>query len=508
MIGKFRKRMLGILVVCLCMVALSMYYIDSERMKNQIIASKSVELGLIQDSVIQSFTSVDRAYAYFDKKITSDMRRNSTELRNKYLTNPDVSTWDYAELKKQYAMDVYIVDATNTVRYSSFKKDIGLNFSECCDEFSNQLTERRLSGKFYHDGLDLQQKTGEIKKFSYVATPDKKYLIELGYAMENDEIFDTFNFLKSAMEIKKKYGMIESIRVYNNEGYLMENRRGVETRIDKSKRGLFTSALKNHKVVEKDVEVGGRVLTYRYVPYHSGVSPANSMARVVEIVYNNDKLDTVIEDTQNTFVFQLILIILLSVILANVSSLMVSHPMYLAFHDSLTGLRNRASYESVVKDKLLKRKKTFGVLLFDLDNFKSVNDRLGHDSGDLLLRYVANRLTESLHASEIAIRLGGDEFMVIMPNALTEEHLERKARIVMDSILMEGIELSDMKKEDRKGCAIVREIGVSMSVGGALYPLHGNDIETLYKSADIALYKSKDAGKNAYTYFGDVRDPK
>lgn len=171
----------------------------------------------------------------------------------------------------------------------------------------------------------------------------------------------------------------------------------------------------------------------------------------------------------------------------------------LAFYDSLTGLPNRRLLIDRLKHALAAsiRSKMFGAVLFlDLDNFKTLNDTLGHDVGDLLLQQVSKRLTATSREDDTIARIGGDEFVVILEN-LSDKPIEAAefAKVICDkylTILNEPYTLSNY------------ECLSSPSIGVTLFNSHQSGIEELLKQADIAMYQAKKAGRNAIRFF----DPK
>jgi diguanylate cyclase (GGDEF)-like protein len=163
---------------------------------------------------------------------------------------------------------------------------------------------------------------------------------------------------------------------------------------------------------------------------------------------------------------------------------------HLAFNDTLTGLPNRALFHEHL-DHLLRQAERRGseVALFclDLDDFKSINDTLGHVLGDELLRRVASRLTEQLGDAFIA-RLGGDEFVVVLPHGKSQGGLDMFARRTLEAIAI------PMRIGDH-------DLVPSASIGIALSPSDGNDAETLLRNADLALHRAKAAGRHSFCFF-------
>ncbi len=160
----------------------------------------------------------------------------------------------------------------------------------------------------------------------------------------------------------------------------------------------------------------------------------------------------------------------------------------LALHDALTGLLNRR----LLMDRLSlaiaharRNKRTMAVMYLDLDEFKQINDTLGHDAGDTLLKMVAVRLVAAVRQEDTVARLSGDEFVI----ALWElSHAEGVAKLV--SKVMQAVS-QPYRIQDR-------DVSMTASVGVGIYPTHGEEVETLMKSADLALYEAKRTGKNDY----------
>ncbi|MDR6221494.1 EAL domain-containing protein [Deinococcus soli (ex Cha et al. 2016)] len=157
---------------------------------------------------------------------------------------------------------------------------------------------------------------------------------------------------------------------------------------------------------------------------------------------------------------------------------------YRATHDALTGLANRAHFQAEVAQALDAEESTrFGILFLDLDRFKEVNDTLGHDVGDELLQAVARRLTQSVRAGDLVARMGGDEFTVILRNLRSDQDIDHVAQKILNQ-LVQPVQI--------KG----HTLHVTASIGAAVAPRDGQDVTTLQRHADIAMYRAKQAGKN------------
>ena len=165
---------------------------------------------------------------------------------------------------------------------------------------------------------------------------------------------------------------------------------------------------------------------------------------------------------------------------------------FLAHHDALTGLANRAALTQKIEEaaaRQRRRQEPFTVLLLDLDRFKQVNDTLGHPAGDTLLTEVATRLKSLLRETDVLARLGGDEFAIIQAG---EPNQRQAASALADRI----IEI--LRKPFHIGGG---DINIGTSIGVALAPEHDSGSDSLLKMADLALYRAKSAGRNGYCFF-------
>jgi len=163
----------------------------------------------------------------------------------------------------------------------------------------------------------------------------------------------------------------------------------------------------------------------------------------------------------------------------------------LAFYDPLTNLPNRLllhdRLQKAIKEARRHREKV-GILFLDLDRFKNVNDTLGHTLGDLLLKEVAGRLRRTLREADTISRIGGDEFIVLVPYVASEKDVTAVAKKLI-AALQERWELGE------KGLFTTTSVGIS------IYPDHSDDVETLIKYADTAMYKAKEKGRNRYQLY-------
>ena len=168
--------------------------------------------------------------------------------------------------------------------------------------------------------------------------------------------------------------------------------------------------------------------------------------------------------------------------------------IHLAHFDALTDLPNRRLVQDRIQQAIVGAERTgseFVVLFIDLDNFKSINDTLGHDAGDRLLERVACRITESLRAQDTVGRQGGDEFIVLLASISTAADSARVAQKILDALSV-PFEING------------HTLHSSASIGIAVYPHDGIDVETLLKNSDTAMYSAKETGRNNYQFFTEA----
>jgi diguanylate cyclase (GGDEF)-like protein len=166
---------------------------------------------------------------------------------------------------------------------------------------------------------------------------------------------------------------------------------------------------------------------------------------------------------------------------------------YLAYHDGLTGLPNRSMFSRFLSQSISaahRYHRHLAVAFLDLDRFKQINDTLGHEAGDQLLKEVATRLKGCVRESDTVARLGGDEFVVLLPELEDDRYVALVAQKILTAVA--------------KPFALMgQEFRVTASIGISSYPQDGRDEQTLTKNADIAMYQAKAEGKNNFQFYSE-----
>ncbi|MFP5237910.1 MAG: diguanylate cyclase domain-containing protein [Acidobacteriota bacterium] len=164
---------------------------------------------------------------------------------------------------------------------------------------------------------------------------------------------------------------------------------------------------------------------------------------------------------------------------------------YLAHHDHLTGLANRKLLNECLGQSLLSAQHhghKLAVFLIDIDYFKKINDAIGHANGDVLLATVGQRLLSAVREADTVARIGGDEFVVVMPEIRSSEDVERCARQILRNAA-QPVEIGGQR------------IRLTLSLGASVFPDDGRTAEDLLRNADAAMYNVKNSGRNGFRLF-------
>jgi diguanylate cyclase (GGDEF)-like protein/PAS domain S-box-containing protein len=167
---------------------------------------------------------------------------------------------------------------------------------------------------------------------------------------------------------------------------------------------------------------------------------------------------------------------------------------FLADHDELTELPNRSLFRQALNKALQRAErsgKMLSILFFDLDRFKNINDSLGHDAGDEVLRAVAERLIACVRKVDVVARFGGDEFAVLTEGLTAEDQASTVARKILDALSKPMILAG-------------RQYRPAASIGISTYPTDGRDVQSLLKNADIAMYRAKEEGRGTFQFYSEM----
>ncbi|MEA3370365.1 MAG: EAL domain-containing protein [Campylobacterota bacterium] len=239
------------------------------------------------------------------------------------------------------------------------------------------------------------------------------------------------------------------------------------------------------KITEGCLKCHGHQATYRDTETAGGVSVSIPMDEIYK-----HSLDSYVKTSFIYFMFWIIGLIFIHFV--HKKEIKAKKELkYFASHDSLTTLPNRHAYNNKINEIIESQNvNKFFLLFMDLDNFKTVNDSLGHSVGDLLLKGVAKRLSNRINGYEMFARFGGDEFVFLFTNVNDSRVVEAIAKQI-EAALKEPFMLKD------------NEVYTAASIGISSYPENGNTSDMVLKNADIAMYDAKSSGRSRYSFYSD-----
>lgn len=478
------------MIIFVVIIAIILASFNFFEYKKQVENNETLQLTQIEDRVENALTTLNKAYILLNEDTTEEMKEKSRILVERYEQGDQFENWDFDELSKELEMDLYIIDEENKVIHSNVVTDIGLDFTVCCQKLIPFLTSVRQEGLFTTPGIDIEQATNLIKKFSYEGTKDGKFIIELGYAVHNDEVFGTFNFLQDIDSLYQEYSLIQNLRVLNIGSLALG---GNDEKLSEKRRKAFDETLETKKTTEVIDKWEGVEATYRYVYYEPEHDEYHSFGKITEIVYDHQKTKKTVSKSFRSLIIQLLIVFTIIVLISLIIHFWVAQHVYSAQHDNLTDLKNRSMFDETLKITLEDKESLHALMMIDLDNFKVVNDTLGHLKGDQVLQIVAKTLKSvinSVDESSSVYRVGGDEFTIIMPRT-NEQNIIKMAEEVN-----KALHRSLQAYEEYKNLNVSASIGIARNHAGEHV-----DTQTLYKEADYALYKCKQSGKNGYCLY-------
>ncbi|MDZ7794231.1 MAG: GGDEF domain-containing protein [Spirochaetia bacterium] len=480
--------------IIIILLAIIMIYIFSTQYTNiiEVVEEKyNSQQQLVEKNILQTVNYINNAYKIAEQQLNQEMKEYSEQMVEKYKENPNVLEWDLAELQEHFSgYDIYIVNEDLEIIETTYKKDLGLDFSKF-GSFASILRDRMAGNEFEVDRIDLSTQAGEIKKYSYMPSPDNQYLFELSVSIdEKYPSFQSLNLFKNATSLTQEYKMVEDIGFYSVEplnygvAKLRSSKRPyLNPDVPDFEEELARQAVINNTMQSSTKTTEGIQQSYRFFPalISEEKNGQGWNSYVVGIIYNNQVMQKEILKHRNLFLVNVILMAVLFVSFITVVVYLLKYFEHQAHHDKLTGLTNRKYFVeefNKLKNKASYNKGNIGVVFIDIDKFKEINDSYGHDTGDEVLKKIASRMENSLKGKDLKSRMGGDEFVV----ALTDLSSKEKIIEVTNRLI---IELKKPLFIDGK------EIPISVSAGVSFYPDDSYELETLIKNADSEMYKSK-----------------
>jgi methyl-accepting chemotaxis protein len=351
------KLMLSVLVINL-VCASTISFIDANRIQKTYISENLIQQQAIQDQIVSAIQDVQKAYDLFDVQMNDSMKQYFDDMIEQYEQNPDFSLWDLQALKQKYGhIDIYILNSDLVVKYATVAKDIGLDF-KTFGSFA-KVTRDRLNGdKFAADSISLETSSGNLMKYSYMPTPDHKYLLEFGFNIENGDIFKSFNFLDVYKKMTQKYENVHQVVLYANKGESFgavgEGNKPIHLSDDKFLFPVFNKTIETNQIQSIEDTYNGKSAIYKFVPIHN-----EQTTEAIEVVFDNTALENLISQNQRTLFIELACIVLFSLVVTYLLSNLALNPIR-----RLTSLIRKTSHldftDEAIENKLLNSKDEFG----------------------------------------------------------------------------------------------------------------------------------------------------
>ena len=431
-----------------------------------------------------------------EQQLNQEMKQYSKVMKEKYQQNPEVMDWNLEELKQKFGdYEIYIINNELKIVKTTYKKDLGLDFSRY-SSFAKVLRERLEGDSFTVDRLDLATQTGEIKKYSYMPTPDNQYLLELSIEVQDKfPSLEKLDMFGDATELTEEYDIVEEISFFSVEPIKHQvakirssKKPYVQPDVKEIEDEMARKTVLSGEVQTRVVENGKNDYTYRFFPalvseWREGKG-WNSY--VVGITYNDQVMLQEIKKHKNLFFMNILIMSIVFVSFIAIVVYLLNQFEHQAYHDQLTDLANRElfaqEFQKLKKD-VDKSEGKLGILFIDVDKFKKINDNYGHDMGDKVLEKIAARLKHNLKSKDTLARMGGDEFVIALTDINTKkEAIDIAYRVI--SVFEDPLLINDKK------------IYINVSGGISIYPEDGNHLEELIKNSDYAMYQAKKKQKD------------
>lgn len=485
---KYRYILIIAFYILVISISISNYNYSKNIIQEKYILQKDHIEKILKDELVYINTSTK----ILETQLNQEMENNSYLILDKYMKNPEINTWDLNSIKERFQnYEIYIINSDLQVIKTTLKDDLGLNFNKY-PSFAKLLKSRLEGNKFYADRMDISITTKKLRKYSYMPTPDNKYLIELSVDIsdrypefKNMDIFSKIN------ELKSDFDLIDQISIYKiNEdesriGIIKteELENGYDQNVSFDKQEIIKKALNTEK--QQTIEsIESIDLTYTFIPilsYFENKKLDWWNSYVIEIAYNEKPLKNDLSNLNTKFITNIIILTSIFTLFSLIIIRLFKQSENMAYYDHLTGLPNRKLFEKVFLDKINKAERNnylLGVMFIDLDHFKEINDNYGHETGDKLLIAVSERIKNNLKKEDFTARLGGDEFTIILDNIKQKKDLEYISKRLI-KLFEKPFSINNHK------------IKANPSIGISIYPFSGKEMQELLRKSDQAMYKAK-----------------
>ena len=466
---------------------------------------------LITNAIEAADTAASTYESLFGLRMYSVSKAIAGELAGR--TIDSISVQDLEEIRDEWELkdislftrqgeDIVVAKSSDPREIGLSSKDWGYWFTAFQDLMSLTpvTVQEGLSKKnFWAGPLTKSVLYNEQFLYAYYYDGTTDYLINPYISASDVHAFvDLFGPNKVIKDMVKSSTDIVEVAVLNIEPYLNSSLPIIEHAIQsevlygnhtvtlEQDKTILSSLLKKKNQVTVKFKKGSRSYKKIYIPLTGN--------RAITIVLDQQQRDTILFHIFGVMlaVYCLAFVIVTFFVrrMTSQTVILMDRVHTLAYFDSLTALPNRNYFQEYFKTNVQQRDgERFALFMIDFDNFKNINDTLGHAVGDQFLVESSNRLQSNVPSDAFLSRLGGDEFILISPILVRLD-----ARVIADNLLSSFREPFILQNN---------QLQVSMSIGISLYPDDGKNLDTLMKKADIALYREKNKSKNNYAFYND-----
>jgi len=403
-------------------------------------------------------------------------------------------------LTRSYSVASFLGIVLVTIALGIFYKTIAVRSLIAHETLANVSLTQSISNTLWPVYADFVARAATIPPTELIRQPEISRLRE-----------DVLQKINGLHVVKIKIYNLDGLTVYSTEPKQIGEDKSRNSGFLKAKAGGTESDLvfRDHFSATEEIIVNRNLLS-SYIPIRK--TPHDPVEGVFEIYSDVTPLVAEIERTEYTVlggvsVLLLLLYLFLLMIVRRADRVIKAHENeerkaqaeqihYMAYHDPLTGLANRALFKDRFQHAVAVAARTrspLGIMFIDIDRFKVINDSLGHEGGDAVLIEAAKRIRACLRASDTACRIGGDEFTVILENLPTNQDAAQAALRLIQKFA-EPLKIGD------------REIIVTASIGISIYPGATHDVQRLLKDANAAMHEAKESGRNRHVFYTQEMD--
>lgn len=370
-LGAFQRNLIGMLVISISVLVIAIVSINFIRSHSSLEVQKEETEKLIEDNLLTVLDGSDVAYNIIEKSLSEKMEAFTRILQDEYQHNPDVASWNLEQFKKRFSgFDIFIFNDQFVIEYATRKADLGLDLKKL--GLGDLLQHRMDSGAFYADRLEISEATKESNKFSYMATPDKKYIIQIAATADQfTDLLKTMNLQVLTTELTNKHPYIKDIGIYtiNIDGvpaYAMnkDGENGEAATLPEELLKIGTEAIAENKTIETEHIKGHTGVLYKFIPkIDLTAEDQNSFrqSRLLVIAYDKNYFNGHLKDNSITAFIMIILSVVVAILLSVVIGRRVSKPI----HNFSQLIHHTAQLQFTSNEhlqELHKRKDDFGVL--------------------------------------------------------------------------------------------------------------------------------------------------